>query len=198
MSYKLWEDFGDGWVALPSVRMKITCHYLLYLFFLWPNQFWANCINFHTNFVRPKVAEAGVVWSLAGKANACYDLCWFSDRVDFERSINYVTRDKSLTPSSLLISIFVPFDIKSKKRFFFVDLWIAGENWFGVGLDEFARCTSNLAKNRQTRMLSDLALIGCYNQTIMSQHDRNSIMLASAKRNLAAMSYFGLTEYQKV
>lgn len=75
---------------------------------------------------------------------------------------------------------------------------LSGENWFDVGLDEFARCGSNLATNRQTRMLSDLALVGCYNQTFMPTHERNSVMLASAKRNLAAMSYFGLTEYQKV
>lgn len=77
-------------------------------------------------------------------------------------------------------------------------LFFSGENWNGVLLDEFARCTSNLAINRQTRMLSDLALVGCYNQTAMSAHDRDSIMLASAKRNIAAMSYFGLTEFQKV
>lgn len=74
----------------------------------------------------------------------------------------------------------------------------SGENWFGVGLDEFARCTSNLATNRQTRMLADLALVGCYNQTAIPAFERHSIMLASAKRNLAAMSYFGLTEFQKI
>lgn len=68
----------------------------------------------------------------------------------------------------------------------------------GVSFDEFTSCDSNLATNRQTRMLSDLALIGCYNKSSMSSHDRNRIMLASAKRNLAAMSYFGLTEHQKV
>lgn len=65
-------------------------------------------------------------------------------------------------------------------------------------LDEFASCDSNLAANRQTRMLSDLALVGCYNKTSMPAHERDRVMLASAKRNLAAMSYFGLTEYQKV
>lgn len=47
-------------------------------------------------------------------------------------------------------------------------------------------------------MLSDLALVGCYNQSSMSQYERDRIMLASAKRNLAAMAYFGLTEFQKV
>lgn len=67
----------------------------------------------------------------------------------------------------------------------------------GVSLEEFTSCDSNLATNRQTRMLSDLALIGCYNKSSMPAHERDRIMLASAKRNLAAMSYFGLTEYQK-
>ncbi|ETN59349.1 heparan sulfate 6-o-sulfotransferase [Anopheles darlingi] len=56
----------------------------------------------------------------------------------------------------------------------------------------------NLAANRQTRMLADLALVGCYNKTYMPAAERDRIMLASAKRNLAAMSYFGLTEYQKI
>lgn len=68
----------------------------------------------------------------------------------------------------------------------------------GVSFDEFSKCDSNLATNRQTRMLSDLSLIGCYNKSSMPAHERDRIMLASAKRNLAAMSYFGLTEYQKV
>lgn len=75
---------------------------------------------------------------------------------------------------------------------------ISAENWMGVSFDEFSRCDSNLATNRQTRMLSDLSLIGCYNKSSMPAHERDRIMLASAKRNIAAMSYFGLTEYQKV
>lgn len=73
-----------------------------------------------------------------------------------------------------------------------------GENWSGVSLDEYADCNSNLAANRQTRMLTDLALVGCYNKSAMPPIERDRVMLASAKRNLAAMSYFGLTEYQKV
>lgn len=75
---------------------------------------------------------------------------------------------------------------------------LTGDNWLGVQLDEFAKCESNLATNRQTRMMSDLALVGCYNRTSMPKQERDSIMLASAKRNLASMAYFGLTEYQKV
>lgn len=89
---------------------------------------------------------------------------------------------------------------------FVIQWWISfvlilkflGENWMGVSLEEFTSCDSNLATNRQTRMLSDLALVGCYNKSSMPAHERDRIMLASAKRNLAAMSYFGLTEYQKV
>uniref|UniRef100_W8C593 Heparan-sulfate 6-O-sulfotransferase n=2 Tax=Ceratitis capitata TaxID=7213 RepID=W8C593_CERCA len=47
-------------------------------------------------------------------------------------------------------------------------------------------------------MLADLALVGCYNKTAMPTHERDRVMLASAKRNLAAMAYFGLTEFQKM
>lgn len=65
-------------------------------------------------------------------------------------------------------------------------------------MDKFASCESNLAANRQTRMLADLALVGCYNKSVMPPVERDRVMLASAKRNLAAMSYFGLTRYQKV
>lgn len=79
-----------------------------------------------------------------------------------------------------------------------VCLPITGENWNGVELSEFAACESNLAANRQTRMLSDLALVGCYNKTYMTPAERDRVMLASAKRNLAGMAYFGLTEHQKL
>ncbi|XP_018319430.1 heparan-sulfate 6-O-sulfotransferase 3-B isoform X2 [Agrilus planipennis] len=73
-----------------------------------------------------------------------------------------------------------------------------GEDWEGVELDEFMYCDSNLAANRQTRMLADLELIGCYNKTYMPSVERDHVMLASAKRNLASMAFFGLTEYQKI
>lgn len=71
-------------------------------------------------------------------------------------------------------------------------------SWYGVKLDHFADCPSNLASNRQTRMLADLELIGCYNKSYMPQTERDRVLLASAKRNLASMAYFGLTEYQKI
>lgn len=73
-----------------------------------------------------------------------------------------------------------------------------GENWEGVSLEEFMHCESNLAVNRQTRMLADLELIGCYNSAYLPRAERDRIMLASAKRNLQQMAFFGLTEYQKV
>lgn len=48
-------------------------------------------------------------------------------------------------------------------------------------------------------MLADLALVGCYNVSYMpSVDERNRVMLASAKKNLASMAFFGLTEHQKV
>lgn len=70
-------------------------------------------------------------------------------------------------------------------------------------------------------MLADLALVNCYNKTGMPAHERDRLMLDSAKRNLAgkflnfdfilkiiffisfappplAMSFFGLTEFQKI
>ncbi|KAL5275280.1 HS6ST1 family protein [Megaselia abdita] len=73
-----------------------------------------------------------------------------------------------------------------------------GNDWLGVTLNDFASCESNLAINRQTRMLADLAQVGCYNKTGFDPKERERIMLASAKEHLAAMAYFGLTEYQKI
>lgn len=52
--------------------------------------------------------------------------------------------------------------------------------------------------DRQTRMMADLALVGCYNTSSYSKEDRDQILLASAKKNLANMAFFALTEYQKV
>lgn len=73
-----------------------------------------------------------------------------------------------------------------------------GDNWEGVQLDEFINCESNLANNRQTRMLADLELIGCYDKKYMPKAERDRVMLASAKKNLQNMAFFGLTEYQKI
>ena len=57
-------------------------------------------------------------------------------------------------------------------------------------------CPHNLAINRQTRMLANLSLVGCYTTTVLSPSEHDRIMLESAKENLYNMAYFGLTEYQ--
>ncbi|XP_014471403.1 PREDICTED: heparan-sulfate 6-O-sulfotransferase 1-B [Dinoponera quadriceps] len=72
-----------------------------------------------------------------------------------------------------------------------------GPSWQGVTLEQFMACSYNLANNRQTRMLADLSIVGCYNSTL-SGTDRDRLMLASAKHNLQFMPFFMLTEYQKV
>nr|KAF7409184.1 hypothetical protein H0235_014036 [Vespula pensylvanica] len=72
-----------------------------------------------------------------------------------------------------------------------------GPSWQGVSLEQFMECPYNLASNRQTRMLADLSIVGCYNSTLSSL-DRDRLMLASAKHNLQFMPFFMLTEYQKV
>ncbi|XP_015908894.1 heparan-sulfate 6-O-sulfotransferase 3-B [Parasteatoda tepidariorum] len=73
-----------------------------------------------------------------------------------------------------------------------------GKDWSDVTLENFMNCKSNLAVNRQTRMLADLTLVGCYNQSVMTERQRNVIMLASAKQNLQRMAFFGLCEFQKI
>lgn len=70
------------------------------------------------------------------------------------------------------------------------------DDWSDVSLQEFMNCSSNLANNRQTRMLADLRLVHCYNTSFMSSKARDMIMLNSAKTNLEKMAYFGLTEKQ--
>lgn len=72
-----------------------------------------------------------------------------------------------------------------------------GDDWSGCSLAEFMACPYNLANNRQTRMLADLSLVGCYNASVMNDQQRGSVLLESAKRNLRRMAFFGLTEYQR-
>ena len=71
-----------------------------------------------------------------------------------------------------------------------------GPNWKGIEIEEFLSCKHNLAFNRQTRMLADLNLVDCYNHTLLTQNERDQIMLHSAKKNLQKMSFFGLCEEQ--
>ncbi|XP_037075164.1 heparan-sulfate 6-O-sulfotransferase 3-B-like [Pollicipes pollicipes] len=72
-----------------------------------------------------------------------------------------------------------------------------GDGWDGVTLDEFLACDSNMANNRQTRMLADLHLVNCYSQAGMSSAERDRVLLASAKTNIRQMAFFGLTEEQQ-
>ncbi|XP_061925162.1 heparan-sulfate 6-O-sulfotransferase 3-B [Entelurus aequoreus] len=73
----------------------------------------------------------------------------------------------------------------------------SGEDWSGVALTEFMNCPSNLANNRQVRMLSDLSLVGCYNLSSMNESQRDHILLSSAMSNLKNMAFYGLTEFQR-
>lgn len=72
-----------------------------------------------------------------------------------------------------------------------------GENWTLVSLENFTSCPHNLAHDRQTRMLANLSLVGCYNRSAVSPpHRRLQLLLESAKQNLRNMAYFGLVEHQ--
>uniref|UniRef100_A0A673C0F8 Heparan-sulfate 6-O-sulfotransferase n=1 Tax=Sphaeramia orbicularis TaxID=375764 RepID=A0A673C0F8_9TELE len=73
----------------------------------------------------------------------------------------------------------------------------SGDDWSGVTLTEFMNCASNLANNRQVRMLADLSLVGCYNLSSMNESQRNHILLSSAMSNLKNMAFYGLTEFQR-
>uniref|UniRef100_A0A3B3WBP0 Heparan-sulfate 6-O-sulfotransferase n=1 Tax=Poecilia mexicana TaxID=48701 RepID=A0A3B3WBP0_9TELE len=73
----------------------------------------------------------------------------------------------------------------------------SGDDWSGVTLKEFMNCQSNLANNRQVRMLADLSLVGCYNMSSMNESQRNHILLSSAMSNLKNMAFYGLTEFQR-
>ncbi|XP_076857425.1 heparan-sulfate 6-O-sulfotransferase 3-B [Brachyhypopomus gauderio] len=72
-----------------------------------------------------------------------------------------------------------------------------GDDWSGVTLRDFMACPHNLANNRQTRMLADLSLVGCYNLSSMRESERDAALLASATRNLRGMAFYGLTEFQR-
>lgn len=73
----------------------------------------------------------------------------------------------------------------------------SGEDWINVSLEKFIKCDSNLAWNRQTRMLADLTQIGCYQNIFnLTVNELDRVMLDSAKYNLSKMRWFGLIEFQ--
>ncbi|XP_022692537.1 heparan-sulfate 6-O-sulfotransferase 1-like [Varroa jacobsoni] len=71
-------------------------------------------------------------------------------------------------------------------------------DWMDVTFSEFVSCRSNLAINRMTRMLADLSLVVCYNESAMPRAQRDALLLASAKSNLRKMAFFALCEFQKI
>ncbi|CAP33109.2 Protein CBR-HST-6 [Caenorhabditis briggsae] len=66
--------------------------------------------------------------------------------------------------------------------------------WEGVSVEEFISCPYNLAFNRQTRMLSNLSLVGCYEHLRRPSYEQDKIMMESAKENLRNMAFFGIKE----
>ncbi|XP_071111768.1 heparan-sulfate 6-O-sulfotransferase 3-B-like [Haliotis cracherodii] len=74
------------------------------------------------------------------------------------------------------------------------------KNWRNVTLHDFMGCASNLGINRQTRMLANLSIVGCYNTSAsgLTYDERHYLMLASAKENLRNMAFFGLTGHQEL
>ncbi|XP_071111763.1 heparan-sulfate 6-O-sulfotransferase 3-B-like [Haliotis cracherodii] len=73
-------------------------------------------------------------------------------------------------------------------------------NWINVTLHDFIDCSTNLGINRQTRMLANLSIVGCYNTSAsgLTYDERHYLMLASAKDNLRNMAFFGLTGHQEL
>ena len=69
--------------------------------------------------------------------------------------------------------------------------------WVNVTIEKFMACSSNWGNNRQTRMLSDLELLGCYGNELHPPEEKARLMLQSAKDNLRNFAFFGLTEYQE-
>ena len=61
-----------------------------------------------------------------------------------------------------------------------------------VTFKDFTSCPESWSNNRQTMMLADVDKAECLNQTAMSNEERDSILLATAKWNLKD---FGVTEY---
>lgn len=72
-----------------------------------------------------------------------------------------------------------------------------------VSWAEFLACPANPALNRQTHMLADHGLVdGCTRNGSVDEPlaggDRDTVLLASAKRNLRRMAFFGLAEFPRL
>lgn len=70
------------------------------------------------------------------------------------------------------------------------------ESWPNVTFEEFLSCPYNQAINRQTRMIADLTLVGCYKHARNPTRSHDATMLASAKLNLQQLfAGFAVNEY---
>ncbi|XP_077514948.1 heparan-sulfate 6-O-sulfotransferase 2-like [Amblyomma americanum] len=72
-----------------------------------------------------------------------------------------------------------------------------------ITFSEFVSCSANPAINRQTHMLADHDLIdGCPQNDsaglLLTKEDRDIVLLASAKKNLEHMAFFGLAEFPRL
>lgn len=87
---------------------------------------------------------------------------------------------------------------KSRCQAFNTQLCYEGENWSNVTIEEFMNCSTNMATNRQTRMLADLDLTLCP-ESSQSSHlpAYETALLLSAMNNLRRMAFFGLCEEQR-
>lgn len=70
-----------------------------------------------------------------------------------------------------------------------------GRPWTNLSLSKFTSCESNWGNNRQTLMLADLESVHCFHKSALSKEERERRLLQTAKDNLKAFSFFGLTEY---
>lgn len=73
------------------------------------------------------------------------------------------------------------------------------QDWVNVTLQEFLNCPSNMAFNRQTRMLASHNHISCldYRKEYFSA-EKDEEMLASAMSNLESIAFFGICEEQRL
>jgi hypothetical protein len=71
-------------------------------------------------------------------------------------------------------------------------------NWANVSIGDFVACKTNLANNRQTRMLAsyNTRLSVCDFSSMIRKNKR--ALLDNAKHNLRSLFYFGLTEFQEL
>ncbi|XP_065915830.1 heparan-sulfate 6-O-sulfotransferase 1-A-like [Dysidea avara] len=71
-----------------------------------------------------------------------------------------------------------------------------GESWPDLTFEKFISCPYNQGFNRQTMMLADLTLIGCYRNMRSLTKSHKDTLLASAKLNLLRkFSSFAINEY---